>query len=114
MCKILDYGRFKFQQQKKAAEARKNQKIIETKEIKMRPMIDDHDYDTKMRSVTRFLEQGNKVKFTIRFRGREMAHQDKGLEVLERVREGLGDSIKVDLMPKIEGRAMTMLVSPKG
>ena len=112
VCKIMDFGKFKYEQQKKAAEARKKQKIIEVKEVKFRPNIDDHDYDVKMRNVSRFLEDGDKVKITLRFRGREMAHQDLGREVLERIAkdtEGLG---KVESMPKVEGRQMIMVIGP--
>lgn len=103
VCKILDYGKFRFEEQKKANEARKKQKIIELKEIKLRPNIDDHDYDVKMRSAVRFIEEGDKVKMTMRFRGREMAHQDLGLNVLVRVRDQLQDIAKVEQMPRVEG-----------
>ena len=113
VCKILDYGKFKYEQQKKANEARKRQKIVELKEIKMRPGIDDHDYQTKMRNANKFLENEDKVKFTIRFRGREMAHQDLGRRVLERVQEELGDAVKLEAHPKMEGRQMVMIVAPK-
>jgi translation initiation factor IF-3 len=113
VCKILDYGKFKFQEQKKAAEARKKQKVIEIKEIKMRPMIDDHDYDVKMRAIRRFFEEGDKVKVTLRFRGREMAHQELGVKVLERIRNDLTELVKVEQMPKLENRQMVMVVSPK-
>jgi translation initiation factor IF-3 len=113
VCKIMDYGRFKYQEQKKKNEARKKQKIIEIKEIKMRPGIDEHDYEVKMRAVDRFLGEGDKVKFTIRFRGREMAHQDRGMMVLNRVKEDLGERVKVEASPKMEGRQMIMIVSPK-
>jgi len=113
VCKILDYGKFKYEAQKKANEARKKQKVIEVKEIKMRPGIDQHDYDVKMRAVRKFLENGDKVKMTIRFRGREMAHQDLGMKVLDRVREELGEDIKVEQFPKTEGRLMTMVMAPK-
>lgn len=113
VCKILDFGRFKYQAQKKANEARKKQKVIEIKEIKMRPNIDQHDYDVKMRSMHRFLEEGDKVKVTLRFRGREMAHQDLGMKVLQRVREDLETISKVEQYPKMEGRQMIMVISPK-
>jgi translation initiation factor IF-3 len=113
VCKILDYGKFKYQEQKKAAEARKKQKIVEVKEVKFRPMIDDHDYDTKMRAMKRFFEEGDKVKVTLRFRGREMAHQDLGIKVLERIRTDLGDTIKVEQMPRLENRQMIMVLAPK-
>jgi len=113
VCKILDYGKFKYEAQKKANEARKKQKVIEVKEIKMRPGIDQHDYDVKMRAVRKFLENGDKVKMTIRFRGREMAHQDLGMKVLDRVRDELGEDIKVEQFPRTEGRLMTMVMAPK-
>ncbi len=113
VAKIMDYGRFKYQEQKKKAEARKKQKVVTVKEIKMRPGIDQHDYDTKMRNVEKFLAEGDKVKFTIRFRGREMAHQDLGLDVLKRVQDQLGEAVKVEARPKVEGRQMTMVVAPK-
>jgi translation initiation factor IF-3 len=113
VCKILDYGKFKYEAQKKAAEARKKQKIIEVKEIKLRPGIDDNDYDVKMRAARRFLEEGDKVKVTMRFRGREMAHQDLGMNVLMRVRDHLDDLAKVEQMPKLEGRQMVMVIAPR-
>ena len=113
VCKILDYGKFKYEAQKKANEARKNQKIIEVKEIKMRPGIDENDYQVKMRSVKRFLDDGDRVKMTIRFRGREMAHQDLGMKVLDRVREDVTEEAKVEQFPKSEGRLMTMVIAPK-
>lgn len=113
VCKILDYGKYKYEAQKKANEARKKQKVIEIKEIKMRPGIDTHDYDVKMRAVRRFLGDGDKVKMTIRFRGREMAHQELGMNVLNRVREELGEEVKVELYPRMEGRMMTMVLAPK-
>ena len=113
VCKILDYGKFKYEAQKKANEARKKQKITEVKEIKMRPGIDEHDYQVKMRSVKRFLGDGDKVKMTIRFRGREMAHQDLGMKVLDRVREDVIEEAKVEQFPKSEGRLMTMVIAPK-
>lgn len=113
VCKILDYGKFKYEAQKKANEARKKQKVIEVKEIKMRPGIDEHDYQTKMKAVRKFLENGDKVKMTIRFRGREMTHQDLGMKVLDRVRDDLGEDIKVEQFPRTEGRLMTMVMAPK-
>jgi translation initiation factor IF-3 len=113
VCKILDYGRFKYQAQKRANEARKKQKIIEIKEIKMRPNIDQHDYDVKMRAMLKFLGEGDKVKVTLRFRGREMAHQDLGMKVLERVRDDLDEISKVEQFPKMEGRQMTMVIAPR-
>ena len=113
VCKILDYGKYKYEAQKKANEARKKQKVIDVKEIKMRPNIDHHDYDVKMRAMNKFLGEGDKVKVTLRFRGREMAHQELGLKVLERVRDDLGNVSKVEQFPKMEGRQMTMVVAPK-
>jgi len=113
VCKILDYGKFRFEEQKKAAEARKKQKIIELKEIKLRPGIDDNDYEVKMRSAVRFLEEGDKVKVTMRFRGREMAHQHLGMDVLLRVRDRLAELAKVEQMPKLEGRQMIMVLAPR-
>lgn len=113
VCKILDYGKFKYEAQKKANEARKKQKVIEVKEIKLRPNIDDNDYDVKMRSARRFLEEGDKVKVTLRFRGREMAHQDLGMNVLVRVRDELEALAKVEQMPKLEGRQMVMVLAPR-
>jgi translation initiation factor IF-3 len=110
--KILDYGRFKYQSQKKAAEARKKQKTVDVKEIKMRPNIDTHDYEVKMRNARRFLEDEDKVKVTMRFRGREMAHQDLGLDVLYKVRDELNDVSKVEFSPKSEGRQMIMILAP--
>lgn len=111
--KIMDLGRFKYEKQKKASEAKKKQKIVETKEVKLRPNIDTHDYETKMRNANKFLGNGDKVKFTMRFRGREMAHQHLGLDVLKRIQDDLGDAIRVDAEPKLEGRQMMMVVSPK-
>ncbi len=113
VCKILDHGRFKFDQQKKAAEARKKQKTVEVKEIKLRPGIDDHDYEVKMKAVRRFFEEGDKVKITLRFRGREMAHQDLGMKVLDRVRAEMADVSKVESEPMLEGRQMVMIMAPR-
>ena len=113
VCKIMDVGKFKYEQQKREAEARKNQKIIEIKEVKFRPGTDTHDYDVKMRNVMRFLEDGDKVKVTLRFRGREMAHQDLGLDLLNRVRDDVGEAGKVESMPKLEGRQMVMMIAPR-
>jgi len=113
VCKILDYGRFKYEDQKKKSEARKRQKTIDVKEIKMRPNIDQHDYDVKMRSIQRFLADGDKVKVTLRFRGREMAHQELGMKVLDRVREELDEVAKVEQFPRLEGRQMIMVVAPR-
>ena len=113
VCKILDYGKFKFQEQKKAAEARKKQKVIEIKEIKMRPMIDDHDYDVKMRAIRRFFEEGDKVKVTLRFRGREMAHQELGQQLLDRVKKDTTEIAKVESEPRFEGRQIVMVLAPR-
>ncbi len=113
VCKVMDLGKFKYEQQKREAEARKKQKIIEVKEIKFRPGTDTHDYDVKMRSVMKFLGEGDKVKVTLRFRGREMAHQDLGLELLNRVKDDVGEAGKVESMPKLEGRQMVMMIAPK-
>jgi translation initiation factor IF-3 len=113
VCKMLDYGKHKFQAQKKAAEARKKQKVVEIKEIKLRPMIDDHDYQVKMRAMQRFFEDGDKVKVTLRFRGREMAHQELGIQLLDRVREDTAAMAKVESDAKFEGRQMIMVLAPK-
>ena len=113
VCKILDYGKLKYQEQKKASEARKRQKTVDVKEIKMRPNIDTHDYDVKMRSVNKFLGEGDKVKVTMRFRGREMAHQNLGMEVLHKVRGDTNEIAKVEAMPKLEGRQMIMVLAPR-
>ena len=112
VCKILDYGKFKYEDQKRKAEARRKQKTIDVKEIKMRPGIEEHDYEVKMRSMRRFLEEGDKVKVTLRFRGRELAHQELGLKVLNRVRDDIDALAKVEQMPKMEGRQMIMVVAP--
>ena len=112
VCKILDYGKFKYEAQKKANAARKKQKVIEVKEIKMRPNIDDHDYETKMRKVHSFIEEGDKVKVTMRFRGRELAHQDIAMKVLNRVREEVGETVKIEQFPRMEGRQMIMIMAP--
>ena len=113
ICKILDYGKYKYQEQKKAAEARKKQKVVEVKEIKYRPMIDDHDYDVKMRSMKRFFEEGDKVKVTLRFRGREMAHQELGRQLLDRVKGDTTEIAKVESEPRFEGRQIVMVLAPK-
>ena len=113
VCKVMDYGKFKYELQKRLNEARKKQKVIEIKEIKMRPGIDSHDYEVKMRSVRRFLDEGDKVKMTIRFRGREMAHMDLGAKVLDRVRADVDAIAKVEQFPRTEGRMMTMVIAPK-
>lgn len=113
VCKIIDYGKYRYEQQKKAAAARKNQKVVDIKEIKMRPMIDTHDYDVKMKAAHKFIDNGDKVKFTMRYRGREMAHQELGMEVLMRAKEDLAEKTKVELQPKMEGRQMTMVLAPE-
>ena len=112
VCKIMDFGKFKYEQQKRESEARKKQKTIEVKEVKFRPNTDKHDYDVKMKNVFRFLENGDKVKVTLRFRGREMAHQNLGRELLERVAEDVKEIGKVENMPKMEGRQMVMMIGP--
>ncbi len=113
VCKILDYGKFRFNEQKKAAEARKRQKIVEVKEIKLRPGIDEHDYDVKMKAVRRFFIEGDKVKITLRFRGREMAHQDIGYRLLEKVKAETAQMAKVEAEPSMEGRQMVMILAPR-
>ena len=113
VCKLLDYGRFRFAEQKKQAEARKKQKTVEVKEIKLRPGIDRHDYDVKMKAVHRFFEEGDKVKVTLRFRGREMAHTDIGMRVLDRVRSDVSDLAKVEMEPNFEGRQVVMVLAPR-
>ncbi|MGX1306942.1 translation initiation factor IF-3 [Amorphus suaedae] len=112
VCKILDFGKFKYQSQKKAAEARKKQKTVEVKEIKMRPNIDTHDYDVKMRAMKRFFDEGDKVKVTLRFRGREMAHQEIGMDLLRKVKSETEDFAKVESEPRLEGRQMVMVLAP--
>jgi translation initiation factor IF-3 len=111
--KMMDYGKYKYEQQKKAAEARKRQKIIEIKEIKMRPTIDDHDYDTKMKAMRRFFDDGDKVKVTLRFRGREMAHQNIGMELLNRIQKETDGFAKIEQYPRLEGRQMQMVLAPR-
>lgn len=113
VCKILDHGKFRFLEQKKASEARKKQKTVEIKEVKLRPGIDDHDYEVKMRAMKGFFEDGNKVKVTLRFRGREMAHQNLGLRVLERVKAETVDIAKVEMEPNFEGRQVVMVLAPR-
>ena len=113
VCKILDYGKFKYEQQKKKNEAKKRQRVIEIKEVKVRPNIDDHDYQVKMRAMKSFIDEGDKVKVTLRFRGREMAHQDIGIKVLERIRAELEVNTKVEQMPRMENRQMIMVLAPK-
>ncbi|MCB1591320.1 MAG: translation initiation factor IF-3 [Alphaproteobacteria bacterium] len=114
VCKILDYGKYKYEQQKKAAEARKKQKVIDIKEVKIRPGIEKHDYEVKMRNARRFLEDGDKVKFTMRFRGREMSHQEIGLDLLRRMKQELEELSSVELEPKFEGRQIIMILAPRG
>ena len=111
--KLMDYGKYKYEQQKKAAEARKKQKVIEIKEIKMRPTIDDHDYDVKMRAMKRFFEEGDKVKITLRYRGREMAHQEIGTKLLDKVKADVAEYAKVEQDAKFEGRQVVMVLAPR-
>jgi translation initiation factor IF-3 len=113
VCKLLDYGKYKYQEQKKQAEARKKQKVVEVKEIKFRPMIDDHDYDVKMRSMKRFFDEGDKVKVTLRFRGREMAHTELGNQLLARVKQDVAAIAKVEMDARFEGRQMVMVLAPR-
>ena len=113
VAKILDLGRFKYAAQKKAAEARKKQKVIEVKEIQMRPNIDEHDYQTKMKAANRFLDDGDRVKVTMRFRGREMAHQELGMQLLQKVQAELAERVKIESSPRSEGRQMVMVLAPK-
>jgi len=113
VCKILDFCKFKYEQQKKRNEAKKKQRVIEIKEVKVRPNIDENDYQVKLRSMKNFIEEGDKVKVTLRFRGREMAHQDIGVKVLERIRADLEAATKVEQMPRMEMRQMVMVLSPK-
>ena len=113
VCKILDFGKYKFQAQKKAAEARKKQKVVEIKEIKLRPMIDDHDYEVKMRSMQRFFEEGDKVKITLRYRGREMAHQEIGTKLLDKVKADVAEYAKVEQDARFEGRQVVMVLAPR-
>ncbi len=112
VCRLMDYGKFKYQEQKKAAEAKAKQKVIEVKEVKFRPGTDDGDYNIKMRNIRRFLEDGDKCKITLRFRGREITHQEIGMALLQRIRDELGDSITVESFPKLEGRQMIMMIAP--
>ncbi|MES2752344.1 MAG: translation initiation factor IF-3 [Pseudomonadota bacterium] len=113
VCKIMDYGKYKYSAQKKAAEARKKQKIVEIKEIKLRPMIDDHDYDVKMRAMLRFFEEGDKVKVTLRYRGREMAHQEIGTKLLDKVKSDVAEIAKVEQDARFEGRQVVMVLAPR-
>lgn len=112
VCKVLDYGKYKYELQKRKNEAKKKQKIVEVKELKLTPMIDTHDFEVKLKSARRFLEEGNKVKFTLKFRGREMSYQDQGLDVLNRIKEELATLGKVEQEPKLEGKSMGMLIGP--
>lgn len=112
VCKILDYGKFKYEEQKRKAEQKKKQKVVEVKEIQMRPGIDEHDYQVKMKNARKFIEKGDKLKVVMRFRGREMSHQELGMEVLKRVKEDLGDTVKSELEPRLEGRRMIMVLAP--
>lgn len=112
VCKVMDYGKFKYEAQKKASEARKKQKVVSIKEIKMRPNIDQHDYGIKMKAVRKFLEEGDKVKFTLRFRGREMSHQELGMKLMQQVKADLLGTIKVESEPRLEGRQMVMVIAP--
>jgi translation initiation factor IF-3 len=113
VCRLMDYGKFKYQEQKRQAEARSRQKVIQVKEVKFRPGTDEGDYQVKLRNLRRFLEDGDKAKVTLRFRGREMAHQELGMRVLERVRDDLGELVLVEAMPKLEGRQMVMVLAPR-
>ncbi|CAM5222286.1 Translation initiation factor IF-3 OS=Castellaniella defragrans OX=75697 GN=infC PE=3 SV=1 [Castellaniella defragrans] len=113
VCRLMDYGKFKYQEQKRQQEARARQKVIQVKEVKFRPGTDEGDYQVKLRNLRRFIEDGDKAKVTLRFRGREMAHQDLGMRVLERVRDDLGDTVQVEAMPKLEGRQMVMVLAPR-
>jgi translation initiation factor IF-3 len=113
VCRLMDYGKFKYQEQKKAAEAKAKQTVIEIKEIKFRPGTDSHDYDVKMRSVFKFLEEGDKVKVNIRFRGREMSHQELGREMAARIENDLGEEIVIESRPRLEGRQLVMMIAPK-
>jgi translation initiation factor IF-3 len=112
VCRLMDYGKFKYQEQKKAAEAKSKQKVIEVKEIKFRPGTDDGDYNIKMRNIKRFLDDGDKCKITLRFRGREITHQEIGMALLQRIRDELADLIVVEQFPKLEGRQMVMMIAP--
>ena len=113
VCKVMDYGKYKYEAQKKAAEQRKKQKVIVIKEIKLRPTIDKHDLEVKMRAVHKFIEEGDKVKFTLKFRGREIAHQELGMKLLEQVQTELAETVKMEMSPRMEGRQMVMMIAPK-
>jgi translation initiation factor IF-3 len=113
VCKVMDYGKYKYEAQKKAADQRKKQKVIVIKEIKLRPTIDKHDLEVKMRAVHKFIEEGDKVKFTLKFRGREIAHQELGRNLLEGIQAELGDTVKIEMSPRMEGRQLVMMIAPK-
>ena len=113
VCRLMDYGKFRYQEQKRQHEAKAKQKVVQVKEVKFRPGTDEGDYQVKLRNLKRFIEDGDKAKVTLRFRGREMAHQELGMKVLERIRDDFGDTVTVEAMPKLEGRQMVMVVSPK-
>ena len=113
VCKIMDYGKYKYEIQKKAAEQRKKQKVIVIKEIKLRPTIDKHDLDVKIRAVHKFIEEGDKVKFTLKFRGREISHQEIGMKLLEQIQADLLETVKIEVSPRMEGRQLVMMVAPK-
>jgi translation initiation factor IF-3 len=113
VCRLMDYGKFRYQEQKRQAEARAKQKVIQVKEVKFRPGTDEGDYQVKLRNLRRFIEDGDKAKVTLRFRGREMAHQELGMRVLERIREDMGELCQVEAMPKLEGRQMVMVLAPR-
>ena len=113
VCRLMDYGKFRYQEQKRQHEAKAKQKVVQVKEVKFRPGTDEGDYQVKLRNLKRFIEDGDKAKVTLRFRGREMAHLELGMIVLERIRDDLGDTVTVEAMPKLEGRQMVMVVSPK-
>lgn len=113
VCRLMNYGKFRYQEQKRLQEAKSKQKVIQVKEVKFRPGTDEGDYQVKLRNLKRFIDEGDKAKVTLRFRGREMAHQELGMRVLERIRDDLGDTVSVEAMPKLEGRQMVMVVAPK-
>jgi len=113
VCKIVDYGKFKYQEQKKKNEAKKKQKVIETKEIKIRPGTGEHDYQVKIRNANKFIKEGNRVKFSLRFKGREMEHSNLGIEMLNRVKDDMQELIRVEMEPKIEGRQAFLVIAPK-
>ncbi|MCF0253583.1 MAG: translation initiation factor IF-3, partial [Duodenibacillus sp.] len=113
VCRLMNYGKFRYQEQKKAQQIKSNQKVVQIKEVKFRPATDENDYQTKLRSLRRFLAEGNKAKVTLRYRGREMSYQDQGMEIVNRIREDLGEEAQVEQMPKLEGRQMIMVLAPK-